>query len=261
MSYGCGVLKWFVCCILLLVLTGCSQHIKSLKNLSIHDADKVWSSYKHYVKKHDGTLGPYRLQARLIYTHTGKKYRSKVLIWGNGFFPLRLDILAGIGTVVAQIQEDYTTTIVYTPSEKEAIIYNSDNYFSFGMDSVPFRLYEILALVWGQYDRVFGNVKGKPLYVTPNGDIVYALSGGCIGGELTLSSEGLPIKWMDSTLGWSFELSYIKTEDLPDSLSLIGDRGSKLVFTIQSRDKVKDAFTKQSLELHLPQGTILQYAK
>lgn len=51
-------------------------------------------------------LAPYRLQMSLRFGTEGDTRRVTALFWGNGGRQLRLDVMAGVGAVVAKILED-----------------------------------------------------------------------------------------------------------------------------------------------------------
>ena len=60
---------------------------------------------------------PYLLNASLRFGTEGDTRRVTALLWGNDSRSLRMDVMAGIGAVVAKIWESGDEFLVYSPTE------------------------------------------------------------------------------------------------------------------------------------------------
>ena len=63
---------------------------------------------------------PYLLNASLRFGTEGDTRRVTALLWGNDSRSLRMDVMAGIGAVVAKIWESGDEFLVYSPTENRA---------------------------------------------------------------------------------------------------------------------------------------------
>lgn len=102
-------------------------------------------------------LAPYRLQMSLRFGTEGDTRRVTALFWGNGGRQLRLDVMAGVGAVVAKILEDGQHFLVYSPGENKAYFYQGavKPLLKVGVP-VPFDLEHLADLLNGRYAAVFG---------------------------------------------------------------------------------------------------------
>lgn len=64
---------------------------------------------------------PYRLQLSLRFGAKGDTRRVTALFWGNSERQLRLDVMAGVGAVVAKILEDGQHFLVYSRGKTKVI--------------------------------------------------------------------------------------------------------------------------------------------
>lgn len=207
-----------------------------------------------------GTEGeaPYRLQLSLRFGEEGNTRRVTALLWGNGGRELRLDVMAGVGTVVAKILEDGEHFLVYAPLENKA-------YFHQGATSpllkvgvpVPFGLARLTALLTGHYAGAFGEAYSE---ASPLADDMaqYALTGKP-GGLLTLDAQGLPVAWREGKAeGWRMEIVYDEaTPPLPRRLSLTHAKGQRAILLVKEREMPDAPFTGDQMGLTLPEGAPL----
>ena len=120
----------------------------------------------------------------------------ETLLWSNGYLPIRLDVMAGIGVLVARIQETQDSFTAYAPNENKAIVHKGPQrvQLNFGRP-VPFSLRDFSSLMRGRFHEVFGAAEGLNPRALPNGDIAFTLSGGILPGMLELRPDGLPVRW------------------------------------------------------------------
>lgn len=121
---------------------------------------------------------PYRLSGSLRYGSQGDTRRVETLLWSNGYLPIRLDVMAGIGALVARIQETQDSFTAYAPNENKAIVHKGPQrvQLNFGRP-VPFSLRDFSSLMRGRFHEVFGAAEGLNPRALPNGDIAFTLSG------------------------------------------------------------------------------------
>lgn len=240
------------------LLTGCAS-IKQEASTILEDAETVWHRYNEYVERNEKKTGPYRIQGSLLYSSDSKMRRANVVIWSNGRYPIRLDAMVGLGTVIARMYEDQSERIVYLPKEKNVIISNKIENTLLDLDiSLPFNLYCFVALFHGQFYNAFGQIRMiNPNYMS-NGNIKYILSGGRVSGTLEVSQEGWPIKWDDPTSGWTLDIDYNQKISLPDKIVISHYTKNKLVFTIKSQEFLMQKFSNAQLKLDIPSGVTVR---
>ena len=136
-------------------------------------------------------LAPYRLQMSLRFGTEGDTRRVTALFWGNSGRQLRLDVMAGVGAVVAKILEDGQHFLVYSPGENKAYFYQgaAKPLLKVGVP-VPFDLGHLADLLNGRYAAVFG-AEHTAAALLPDGLARYELSGKP-GGSVSLNAAGLP---------------------------------------------------------------------
>ena len=214
-----------------------------------------WQLYKnagHVQEK------PFRLQLSLRFGEEGNTRRVTALLWGNGGPELRLDVMAGVGSIVAKILEDGPQFLVYAPLERKA-------YFHQGATSpllkvgvpIPFDLARLTSLLTGHYALAFGN-DFSTAQMLSDGTAQYTLKG-MPGGLLSLNSSGLPIAWREAgTDGWQMEILYDDApRALPRRLNLIHASGKRAILLIKERENPPIPFTREQLRLNFPANTPL----
>lgn len=219
----------------------------------------AWEAYEAYANSRATEQGAYRLNASLRYGTEGDTRRVVVLIWSNGELPVRLDVMAGVGPLVARIREAADGLIVYAPSENKALVHKGSQrvLLRFGKP-VPFALRDFSALMRGRFHEVFGPAQGlQPVY-TPKGNVEYLLAGGDLTGMVELTPEGLPVRWREDG-GWSMELSYgDETPPLPYKIKLEHPDGYSAIILVKSRQVPDATFTSKQLALDLPAGVEIE---
>ena len=205
-----------------------------------------------------GAAAPYRLQMSLRFGEEGNTRRVTALLWGNGGRELRLDVMAGVGTVVAKILEDGQHFLVYAPLENKA-------YFHQGATSpllkvgvpVPFGLARLTALLTGHYAAAFGDSYSEGALLA-DGQAQFTLEG-TPGGRLTLDAAGLPVAWRETRAdGWRMGIVYDDaTPPLPRRLNLTHANGKRAILLVKERENPAAPFTQEQMRLTLPEGAPL----
>lgn len=192
---------------------------------------------------------PYRLQVSLRFGEEGNTRRVTALIWGNNEENLRLDIMAGVGAIIAKISQNGNKFLLI--ADDKAYEHEGANkpLLRIGMP-LPFDLNQLAALLNGRYADFFGKE-----YVSAemrNGNPVYELSGPA-AGELELNAEGLPLTWKQGGAGWRLEFAYGENF-LPRTLKLANGQGKKAILLVRQRHFPAEPFPPEQMELELPEG-------
>lgn len=249
--------------ILLLVLSACARPVPP-EPADIASAEKNWQDFLSAGKAHGGT--PQRISLSLRFGTSGDTRRVTALVWGNGGKAgdeaVRLDVMAGIGALVACVLDDGNKFQVYSPREEKAFWHDGENkpLLKVGVP-VPFNLTQLFAIVCGRTGEAFGNSHG-PAEVLENGRICFELTDRP-GGKLTLDEKGRPVQWAENgKKGWQMELAYEDDSGiadpgnafLPHKLRLTHAKGQKAIVLIKEREKTGSAFGKNQMSLKLPMG-------
>lgn len=204
---------------------------------------------------------PYRLQLSMRFGTKGDTRRVTALFWGNSERQLRLDVMAGVGAVVAKILEDGQHFLVYSPRENKGYFYQgaSQPLLQVGVP-VPFDLGHLADLLNGRYAAVFGESFAAASHLKD--DLARYELLGKPGGSLDLNSQGLPVFWRESSgggRGWSMEIAYDDDghPPLPRRLTLIHSNGKRAILLVKEREKPAKAFTVEQMSLALPESAPL----
>ncbi|MDR0339443.1 MAG: hypothetical protein LBH65_04100 [Desulfovibrio sp.] len=229
----------------------------------------IWQRFAARAKAAEGMTGPFRVSATLRYTdNEGKNTRASGLLWGNGKtaapHPLRLDLTAGPGVVVAKAREDASSFLVYVPDEKSAYRREGKHstLTSFGVP-VPLSLGDLTLLVSGQSGALFlpsvsAADSGVPTErsLTENG-ARYILPGSRLPGELELSEDGAPVSWKElGREGWSMVFEPGDMDPLkPRRVRVSHVQGWSALMVVKEISRVSPPYSTAQLDLPLPPGT------
>ena len=241
-----------------LLLCACAKQAPQPGTSGGEDDLALAQRWKAFTAMGAGAAAPYRLQVSLRFGEEGNTRRVTALLWGNGGRELRLDVMAGVGTVVAKILEDGQHFLVYAPLENKA-------YFHQGATSpllkvgvpVPFGLARLTALLTGHYAAAFGDAYTDAELLS-DGVAHYTLEGKP-GGRLSLDAAGLPVAWRESAAnGWRMEIAYDDaTPPLPRRLTLNHASGKRAILLVKERENPASPFTQEQMRLTLPEGAPL----
>lgn len=217
-------------------------------------SEALWQALEAQSARH--AAAPWRLGLSLRFGTEGNTRRVTALFWGNDDRHLRLDVMAGVGAVIANIVEDEQHFLVYSPRENVAYFHEGSTkpLLKVGVP-VPLALADLAALLNGRYTRAFGTGHTP---VAPEGDGAAAFSlDKRFGGVLTVDEQGLPVRWTENgEKGWIMGILY-DDQGLPRRLDLAHADGQKAIVLVKQRDSVKEAFLPDQLALSLPEGTPL----
>ena len=269
-------LRRFSLLVLFLFCSACSWHQGGSKPgpdsgqpESGDKATQLWQRYTARAAAAEGMTGPFRVAANLRYTAaSGENTRVSSLLWGNGKadspYPLRLDLLAGIGTVVAKIREDSGSFIAFSPDEKTAYTHARDDrtLVSFGVP-IPLTLGDLTLLLTGQGGRLFLPSGARtdsgvpPEHKLTAGGASYSITGAPLPGVLELSDTGAPIAWREQRKdGWSIEMEPSDENPLqPRKLRISHPQGYSALIVVKEISRVSPPYTAVQMDLALPPGT------
>ncbi len=263
---------------LLLLCSACSLHTAGPKSdaggqpESGDKAARLWQRYTARAAVAQSITGPFRVSANLRYTAaSGESTRVSALLWGNGKaaspYPLRLDLLAGIGSVVAKIREDSTSFVAFAPDDKTAYTHARDDrtLVSFGVP-IPLALDDLTLLLTGHGDKLFlpagtRTDSGVPPEHNLTADgASYLINNAPLPGILELSDTGAPVAWHEQRAdGWRIE---IEPEDenplLPRKLRISHPKGYSALILVKEVSRVSPPYTTTQMDLPLPPGTAVK---
>lgn len=195
---------------------------------------------------------PYRIQFSLRFGEEGNTRRVTGILWGNGEDNLRLDIMAGVGVVVAKIADTPEKFILYSPRDNKVYTHSGPDkpLLKIGMP-LPFDLQMLAALLEGQYRDVFGSSFASARM--DNGDsVIYSLDQGP-KGELEVSPEGFPVSWKQDGKGWVMTIVPEENSRMPKSLKFSNPNGKRAIVLVKEREKC-EPFNHEQMEIAIPAG-------
>ena len=232
--------------LLVLSLQACATRGTEIGTSAPSDASNAaWQAYQGYAYARASDHDPYRLSGSLRYGSQGDTRRVETLLWSNGYLPIRLDVMAGIGALVARIQETQDSFTAYAPNENKAIVHKGPQrvQLNFGRP-VPFSLRDFSSLMRGRFHEVFGAAEG----LNPR-------------ALLELRPDGLPVRW-SAEKGWVMDITYDDgNPPLPYKFKLTHPDGYSAILLVKDRQKPNAAFRDDQLALELPAGTIIEPIK
>lgn len=234
--------------VVVLSLLLCSCAGKSLQPADPAAAQNRWQAF---TQQSSVKAEPFRDSLSMRFGKEGDTRRVTALIWGNGDRTLRLDVLAGVGAVVANIAQKEEHFFIYTPLQRKAYFHEGESspLLKVGVP-LPFDLFSLEALLNGRYADVFGREFVK---AGQQGDSIIYTLGSKIGGELTLGPDARPAAWKDDNWKLTFSLD---EKGLLHRLDLVNTRGGKGIVLVKERDRTQP-FGESQMKIQIPEGTQL----
>ena len=116
-------MKKILCLIVLMFMaSACARQPSTVPPADSADRWQAFVARSGAVKE-----APYLLNASLRFGTEGDTRRVTALLWGNDSRSLRMDVMAGIGAVVAKIWESGDELLVYSPTENRAFFHQGSN--------------------------------------------------------------------------------------------------------------------------------------
>lgn len=248
--------------ILLCTLPACTPKTPSGQVQSSPEA--AWKVFRqHYcVAKKEPAV---KVKASLHYSRVKPKKRTNrtlVTLWGDFSGPMRLDVSASVGKLLAHIREDKDGLLVFYPSDKKAYAHVNPvlGATRLGMP-FPFSLSELAHVMVGDFS---GLTPKKYATATREKDnYVYTFDTGLVS-RLELDETGRPILLEGRTTtayetARTWRLGADRYEDvsgrntpLAGRVTLALDNGEKGVLYIKSRQLLPAVWPDRSMALNLP---------
>lgn len=196
---------------------------------------------------------PYRIQFSLRFGEEGNTRRVTGILWGNDPETLRMDIMAGVGVVIAKIADSPDRFLLYSPREDKAYFHDGDEkpLLKIGMP-LPFNLQMLAALLNGRYSRVFGSSYTSAEMVKDD-RVAYTLDRGP-KGVLEINPEGVPVLWSQGSNSWQMTVTPEENSRLPKSLKFNNSDGKRAIVLVKEREK-SEPFNNEQMELAFPPST------
>ncbi len=252
--------RFLLSALLFLPLLACTpKQVPGPSDGATGDAAAAWNAYSARTRTEEATARPFRLSASLRYTdNKGESTRVSSLFWGNGRtpYPLRLDLTAGVGTVVAKIRENNDNFTAYNPDEKTAYFHTRENraLSAFGVP-IPLTLLDLSLILTGRGGTLFLPPVGEtPSAETGPGGYVFRIQNAPLAGLLELSPQGVPVSWRQG--GWTLAFEPESDDPMrPHRVRITNSKGQEALIVVRSLDFPPMPFAGAQLELPLPPGT------
>jgi len=253
-----------LCLLCLPLLMACPRQ-PTITELPPASFEKYWQAYAEQAKQAEERRTAFRMKATVQYeTPDNNGHRMNALIWGNPDLPVRMDLNAGIGVLVAQVREDKHHFLLHMTEEKTAYAHQGSNkpFFSIGTP-LPFTLELLIYLMNGRFGPVFGYEAG--ILQSSQGSRYVLGAKAPAQGVLSLSQKGLPLAWDGSPpsgmpggqgYGWTMDMDYAEEDPfLPRRLILKHNKGYSATIHIRGRETLDELFPAGRLALELPPQT------
>lgn len=187
-------------------LAGCA--LKDVPLPPDDDPALIQTSWNRFQEKFGGSCPETDFLARgsVNFSSTGRSSRLLFSFWGNTHFPIRMDLQAGIGAMLALWREDQTGWLGYHPGQEKAYqaVDSRSGARLLGL-TMPLRLdalAQVLTGCWGELvssEHAFAHTE-------PEG-FVYHVHALRSSAELLLSPDGIPVTLRESGAhGWSMTI-------------------------------------------------------
>ncbi len=187
------------------------------------------------------------VRASLLYSTPTKANRTDVQLFGDYERPLRLDVRAGLGTMLALMREDQSGLLAFYPNDKRAYAH-SDPVIGAQLLGLPFpfALRDLALVLAGHFGTL---VPGEPVRVRaiPGGGFAFSYDSGTVR-LLVLDQYGRPER-MEGLLSQHF-----KAQVERDGAPISGARVWGLAFSGYPEDDGDPVGPAKTLTLTLPKG-------
>ncbi len=255
--------------LLAFALAGCTAKTPVMQE---DEAAFTWRAFAAKASAAEKGSGPYRISSNLRYSVKGESQRVSGILWSNATdgSPLRLDLVAGVGNIVAMIREDDLGFTAYVPGEKTVYVHpgGSRALTAFGVP-IPLTLHDLAMMASGRSgtlllaDEVMsGGRSAVPAVAGKTKDgILFSLGQRGLGGFLELAPNGVPVFWSeyaDAQSGWKIAF------ELPDGgmrfnrLRISHPDGYEALVVVKDVEYLPAAFSQSQLELGLPKDIMVK---
>lgn len=194
---------------------------------------------------------PWKTQLSLRFGAGGETRRVTGIMWGNNENEIRLDVMAGIGAVIAMIQENDSQFVMLVPQTGKAYVHHGKSpLFKIGIP-FPFDLPKLAQLLAGNYGSVFGTTF-KEIETENSQQATFKLAANS-PAKLRLNSDGYPEAWTEGQDGWQMKITYDNGQNkLPQKITLERPDGKRAILLVKDRETNIPAYSPAQLQLELP---------
>ncbi len=188
------------------------------------------------------------VRASLLYSTPSRSNRTDVQLYGDYARPLRLDVRAGLGSMVALMREDGAGLLAYYPDKKAAYAH---------MDPVigaqllglpfPFSMRDLALVLAGHFGTLVPDTAPPAIRALADGGFAYSYASGPVR-LLVVDAHGRPQR-MEGELS-----RYFKTQAEREGEVVSGPRQWSLVFSDFPEDDGDPEGPARVLTLSLPKG-------
>ncbi|PKN06946.1 MAG: hypothetical protein CVU73_13945 [Deltaproteobacteria bacterium HGW-Deltaproteobacteria-8] len=189
------------------------------------------------------------VRASLLYSTPSRSNRTDVEIFGDYARPLRLDVRAGFGTMLALMREDASGLLAFYPEKSKAYAHTDPVIGAqlLGMP-FPFSLRDLVLVLSGHFGTLVPpDVVPAGILALPDGGFAYSYSSGPVR-LLAVDVYGRPQR-MEGLLS-----RYFKTQAEREGEVVSGPRQWTLVFSDFPEDDGEPEGPARVLTLGLPKG-------
>jgi hypothetical protein len=232
---------------------GCALQPKLYERLG-QDKAALWEAFREQQRSvREGA--PVKVKATLYYFGKRRKNRTTISLWGDQRRIMRLDVRAGVGTLVSAWLERPDYFLAYFPGEEAAYASESPlaGQAALGMP-FPFTLLDLAALAGGNLDALLPEEYDRAEETLST--VRYHFDSGPLV-SLALDKHGR-LEEVKGREPWAYELVL---DDYPEDGDGFAEKvvlrmeGASAVLHLKSVERRTQPWPEQSLGLDLPSGT------
>lgn len=259
-----NLLPALACALLLCFVTGCATKLPST-TLPQTEADEaeakaVWERY--LASFGQDPHKPFNIESTFRYVKPdAESHRATLRIWGNGGYPYRMDVLAGMGSTAAQMRDDTNSLLIYMPQENRLYTHTGPDKPVLGLSGLgvpmPFSLADLTSILQGHYTELFGGTY-TAAYSTNSSALHFELDNDKMPGYLVLNQDGVPVSWTSKVAkGWKIYFDFsapAKGENTPqlDKMVVNHAQGYTVTLWFKGMNYPDKPYTNKQLELNIP---------
>lgn len=252
--------------LILAALSGCA--VKVPPGTALDTPKEAWTAFRQqYCAAPEGKALLVRASLQYSRTRPTKRTnRTLISLWGDFSGPMRLDVSASIGRLLAHIREDRHGLLVFYPDDDKAYAHRNSvlGATRLGMP-FPFTLSELAHALMGDFSELAPRRYAEA--APEGGNFAYTFDKGLVDRVVVdrfgrpLRIEGRTAKALDHARRWVFEIDRYgegaaEKPALPDKLTLSLDNGEQGVLHIKSRELMLAPWPTRSLALELPEDVV-----
>lgn len=248
-----------------LIIMGCAA--KEIAREKTPGEEKIsWYALISRAQMAEYEPSPFRVSASLRYKDPVKdeSIRVSALLWGNGQeeSPLRLDLSAGLGSIVAKIVENHQGFLAYNTDEETAYFRpgKGTKIESFGVP-IPLSMKDLSLILTGRSGQLFlpkdAEADKSPSFISVSaGGIIFPAPSAPLPGFIEVARNGNLLSWREANPGgWMMEFTPSEDPLIPRRIKITHGQGYEAIISVSELSKVDSGFTKAQLSLSLPTGT------